>query len=198
MTKLKFASPAAAAAAAALMTLASSHAMATIVCNTAPFGATLPFTVPATIDGVYVNLVTGVGQTVAPFTAGWDFNPYAATGPLFNFFWTPAGIGGLLTGGVYAASPVGVSVGPAGTYGTGAATAAQMAQWRAGQTNMYIGMRFTNEATAVINYGWVKMTTTGPTTGFPATINQFCYQNDGTAILTGSTLPVSLQSFSVD
>jgi hypothetical protein len=195
MNKHKFASPAAAAAAAALMSLASHNAMATIICNTNPAGAALPITVPMTTAGIYLNFVTGAVNVSPAAVPGWDLNPFGSTN--FTWFWStaPANLtAGFVTAGVYDASPAGTVVGPAGTYSTSAGTAAT---WRAGVTNMYQGVRFTNEVTSVVSYGWVAMTTTGPA-GFPATINQFCYQDDGTAITTGATTPVRLQDFSVD
>jgi hypothetical protein len=91
----------------------------------------------------------------------------------------------------------GVVVGPAATYATALGTPTTMVDWQAGTTNMYQGIRFTNEVTTLVTYGWVALTTTGPT-GFPATINQFCYQDDATAITTGVTTPVRLQDFTVD
>jgi hypothetical protein len=195
MNKHKFASPAAAAAAAALMSLASHNAVATVICNTNPAGAALPITVPMTTAGIYLNFVTGVVNVSPAAVPGWDLNPFGSAN--FSWFWsTGAGntTAGFETAGVYDASPAGVVVGPAGTYTTGGTTSTT---WRAGVTNMYQGLRFNNEGTSTLNYGWVAMTTTGPA-GFPATINQFCYQDDGTAITTGVTTPVRLQHFSVD
>ena len=52
----------------------------------------------------------------------------------------------------------------------------------------------------VLNYGWMEFTTsTGTSTslGFPATLTRYCYQNDGSAIVAGTT-PVALQTFSID
>ena len=68
--------------------------------------------------------------------------------------------------------------------------------FQAGVTNGYVGVKFRNEGTAASNYGWATVTTTGPN-GFPATLTGFCYQNDGTGIMAGTT-PVSLQSYSID
>jgi len=198
MNKHKFASPAAAAAAAALMSLASHNAVATIICNTNPAGAALPITVPMTTAGIYLNFATGAVNVNPASVPGWDLNPYGGTN--FTWFWSTTAsnlTAGLSTAGVYDASPAGVVVGPAGTYSTASGDATTMAPWRLGVTNMYQGVRFTNEATTLVTYGWVAMTTTGPT-GHPATINQFCYQDDGTAITTGAASPVRLQSFSVD
>jgi hypothetical protein len=195
----KFASPAAAAAAAALMSLVSHSALATVICDTPPAGAALPLAVPMTTAGIYLNFVTGAFNVSPAAVPGWDLNPFSASGA-FTWFWSTTAshvTAGLLTGGIYDASPAGVVVGPGGTFSTTSGTAITMAPWQAGVSNLYQGVRFTNEAGSVVTYGWVAVTTTGPT-GFPATLNQFCYQSDGTAITTGATTPVRLQDFSVD
>jgi hypothetical protein len=184
MRKFKFASS---VAAAALMSLAPGKATAAVICNTPPAGSSLPIAVPATTAGVYVNFVTGAFGTAAA-TPGWDINPWGSTA--FNYFWaTAAGnvTSGILIGGVHAASDAGVLIDATGTYApAGTPTAAQMAPWRAGVTDKYIGIRFNNESTATTNFGWAKLSTTGPN-GIPATLSQFCYQNDGSGILTGQT-----------
>jgi hypothetical protein len=186
--------PVLALAAASLLSLASS-AQATVVCNAG--SPTLPFTVPATLDGVYANVVTGALQTVGPFTAGWDINAYATGGNL-NFFFTTQGGQAMTDGTAYLALSAGAVIGPAGTYSTATGTATSMANWRATQTGKYVGLKFINEgAGGATNYGWIQLDTTGAT-GFPASIKGFCYQNDGTQILAGGTVPVELQSFSVE
>ena len=69
--------------------------------------------------------------------------------------------------------------------------------WQTANTGKYLGVRFFNEATSSVNYGWIQLDT-GAAGGFPATLIQYCYQNDGTQIQTGGTVPVELQGFSVD
>ena len=186
--------PVLALAAASLLTLASG-AQASVICNAG--SPTLPFTVPATIDGVYANVVTGALQTVSPFTPGWDINVYATGGNL-NFFFTTQGGQAMTDGTAYLALSAGATIGPAQTFSTATGTATSMANWRATQTNKYIGLKFVNEGAGnITNYGWIQMDTTGAT-GFPASIKGFCYQTDGTQIQAGGTVPVELQSFSVE
>ena len=50
---------------------------------------------------------------------------------------------------------------------------------------------------ASLGGGAYAQASTGASGGFPATINQFCYDNTGATITAGTT-PVSLQTFSVD
>ena len=67
---------------------------------------------------------------------------------------------------------------------------------RTGFASAYIGVAFINEGTGVANYGWVEFSTTS-STGFPATIVRYAYENTGQPITAGTT-PVSLQSFGID
>lgn len=178
--------------AAASMTLGSASAYAAVVCGP---GANIP--VPATFSGVYINFVTGTATPTTAGSPGWDFGPWGAAN--LNFFWASAPANS--SGGVtldtttYAKLPAGATVSAASTFITSAAAAAT-AGYQAGNTTDYLGLRFFNEATSAINYGWALITTTAAT-GHPATVVQYCYQNDGSAITTGTT-PVSLQNFSVD
>ena len=117
------------------------------------------------------------------------------------FFWptTPANsFGGASTATVYDALSSGATIGPAQTYivNSGGGGPAPFANWQTTQTGKYLGVRFFNESTSAINYAWLQLNT-GASGGFPATINQFCYDNTGAAITAGTT-PVSLQTFSVD
>ena len=44
-----------------------------------------------------------------------------------------------------------------------------------------MGFSFLNANTATVNYGYAKLTTTGAT-GYPATLNEYWYDNSGAAI----------------
>jgi hypothetical protein len=180
-----------------VLALASVSSMAAVVC-----GPTNNISVPANIDGVYLNLVSGATGTAGAGTTGWDINLYQTGTPaaLF-FFWptTPANsFGGASTATVYDALSSGAVIGPASTFilNSGAGGPAPFVNWQATQTGKYLGVRFFNENTSTINFGWLQLNTTA-TSGFPATISQYCYQTDGTAITAGTT-PVSLQSYSVE
>lgn len=174
--------------AVAAMTVGSTQAFAAIVCSSTPIS------IPADINGVYVNFVTGVnGPSSVP---GWDLNTYASGGALrffssgsasntTRYVGTGTIIDLLAAGTMIDASSI---LSPTGVLQPGA--------FQAGVTNGYVGVAFNNEGTATTNYGWASLTTTGPN-GFPATINEYCYQDDGTGIMAGTT-PVSLQSYSID
>jgi hypothetical protein len=181
---------------AASMTAASSTAFATIVCNTVD----VPVAIPNDINGIYLNLVTGATGTSGAAVAGWDQNPYNNGAGLT--FYSPNDGSGLIgsptqppNGGTASLLGAGVTVGPAATY-TGAFQTAGTQFWVTSTTS-YAGIRFMNEGTATVNYGWLQFSTTAPT-GYPVSLDAYCYQNDGTSIVTGVTTPVTLQSFSVD
>lgn len=194
MANPKICSKPAAALAVSLFALASTGS-ATVQCNSA---APMPYVVPATFAGVYVNLVTGIFSITTSGAPGWDIGPWGTSSLLFFFPSSPANTsGGSSTAGVYDVLNAGAPIGPANTYivstsGTAAAL------WQVANTGKYFGLRFWNESTSAINYGWIQLDTSATTLGHPATIRGYCYQDDGTAIDAGSTTPVELQSFSVE
>lgn len=190
MTSSRIRSRARATVVASLFSLASA-APAAVVCNTA---APMPYAVPITTAGVYVNLVTGVFSLTPAGAPGWEFNPFGSTN--LSFFWptTPAASHGAVPNGAnYAVMAAAEVIGPSSTF----STTATNTLWRAGSTGQYLGLRFYNEAATAINYGWIQLDSTG-TSGHPATIRGYCYENTGTQILAGSTTPVELQGFSVE
>lgn len=186
------------AAGALVLSFASASSMAAVLCSS----AAVP--VPANIDGVYMNLVTGATGTAGGGVAGWDINLYQTGTPAaLYFFWpsSPANsFGGVATGTVYDSLTNGAPIGPAQTYivSSGGGGAPPYVNWQTttAQTGRFLGVRFFNEATSAINFGWLQIDT-GASNGFPATVNQFCYDNTGAEINAGTT-PVSLQQFSID
>ena len=137
-------------------------------------------TVPFNIDGVYINVVTGVAATTELAAPGWDINPYyIGTGgggtPLLNFF-SPSGGGGVL-------GPLvpGASVSSASTFSNALQPATQPT---AGTRNF--GFRFLNEATAATNYGYVtvQQLTAEPLSSGSVRILGYAYENTGLAIAT--------------
>lgn len=183
-----------AAFAIASATLTSTGAFAAVVCGPAAIS------IPADIDGVYFNIATNGTGNAGGSVAGWDINLYL-TGAALYFFWptTPAGsYGGLSVGGVYSSLSAGAVIDGTGTYivSSGSGGAAPYVNWQVASTGKFLGVKFYNEGTSAINYGWLQIDT-GASGGFPATINSYCFENNGGAITAGST-PVSLQSYSVD
>lgn len=183
--------------AVASATFTSSGAFAAVQCGASAIS------IPANIDGVYMNIATGATGTAGSGVAGWDINLYQTGASALYFFWpsTPAtSSGGLADGSgtVYASLASGAAVDASGTYivSSGGGGPAPFVNWQTASTGKYLGVRFFNEATSSINYAWLQINT-GASGGFPATINSYCFENGGTGISTGTT-PVTLQNYSVD
>lgn len=172
--------------------VASPAAMAAVICNS----LATPLTIPNNSNGVYINFVTGATGTSGAGVAGFDFNPWGNGGNLAFYMGADVDPNNGALVPVYTSVSAGSPIGAAQTFSGASSTTANMAAWTAGLVNAYMGVSFTNEGTGVINYGWLRMTTTAAT-GFPATINAFCYDNTGATINAGTT-PVELQNFSVD
>ncbi|WP_440223715.1 S8 family serine peptidase [Dokdonella sp. MW10] len=140
------------------------------------------FSIPADGTGGAINWLTGA--TCACDTSPYMFNGWATGGNLAFFFpvSTPANThGGVAVGSVYSVLTSGASIGPSSTFSASAAATAA-ANWRqAANVNGYFGFRFQNTTTGQVNYGYARMQTTG-TTGFPATIVSYAYDNSGAAI----------------
>lgn len=162
----------------ALAAPAIPSANATIV-----YSGPVNLSIPNNFDGVYINFVTGATGTSGGSVPGWNWNPYNS-GTAMSFFWnTSPNNGGLSTDTTtYAVLPFGAPISSANTYIALTSTAAT-AGWNAG-ANAYLGIKITNSVTSAINYGWVHLMTTG-TTGFPATIVDYAYDNAGGSITAG-------------
>jgi hypothetical protein len=197
MLTRKYSSALATVAAAAGLMLASQGAIAAVICNT----FTVPLSIPQTADGIYINWATGQTGTSGGAVSGFDINPwFSAAQSGLNFYMGADSDpqNGAVFNAVtpmYEVLTIGTVIGASSNFSGATATAANMANWRAGVTG-YLGVRFTNDNTSAVNFGWANITTTAGN-GFPATINSFCFDNTGADIAAGTT-PVSLQSYSVD
>jgi hypothetical protein len=139
--------------------------------------------IPATFEGVYMNVVTGEAST-AGTVPGWDINPWG-TGTNFALWgasgetWLTDGVG---TPGqmVWA---LGTEVGAAGLFTRmGSGTIGDQITLNAPN---YFGFRFQNEELGnLINFGWMEITF-GATTGERA-ITRYAYENNGGSINIGA------------
>lgn len=166
--------------------IASTSALAAII-DSGPVNIAVPYT----FDGIYLNVLNGQTGTTGASVPGYDFNPFAtvtATGNL-SVFWCASttacgGVGSTTAGPLLVLAP-GATIGAAAIYTRAVAAASS---FRVTQ-DAFMGFRFQNEATAIVNYGYARLTTTGPT-GFPATIVSYSYDNTGAAI----TIPAGAAS----
>jgi hypothetical protein len=138
--------------------------------------------VPSNIDGVYMNFVTGATSTTG-FT-GYDFNPYNNNAGL-AFFSPGTGQGTVAatstTGSAAIRLNMGDAIGAAQIFNAGQAVGTAFFTGGLG----YVGIRFLNEATGVINYGWALLNVTNGN-GFPATVVSYAYENTGATITAGA------------
>ncbi|MEP6822140.1 MAG: hypothetical protein ABI946_07305 [Chthoniobacterales bacterium] len=149
--------------------------------------------IPVTSAGVYLNVITGATGFSSAGTPGWDVNPWSAT--TLNFFnpSTPSG-GVYVTGGGSSATLVdnlglGTLVSGASVFGSGMAETTGSTAFSLNSPNNFVGFRFLNEATGIVNYGWLQISLGASLTDPARAIVGYAYENTGGAILTPIDLP---------
>jgi hypothetical protein len=145
--------------------LTSTTASAAVV-STPGISPATPLTVPANVDGVYINAVTGATGTSGAGTAGWDINPYNTNGTFQLQFFSPSNpTGGALLRFPGSATTTAGSLAPgtlvdaSGVYSnlTGAVTfGSAPGNWATNASN-YFGFRFFNESTSQVHFGFGRM-----------------------------------------
>jgi hypothetical protein len=141
--------------------------------------------IPDSIDGVYLNVVTGAADSDPFFAPDWDVTPYSAAPGQFNLWgpttttWlSPSGV----VGGPYPLA-VGTEVGAAGLYfrpGGGTDVGAQVTL---GAVN-YFGFRFANEAAGdATHYGVLEVTFGGSASS--RAITGWLYDDAGGSVIAG-------------
>jgi len=149
------------------------------------YSGPLNLDIPPTGTGLRINFVTGEAMPGLPayhFLANKG-DPYLF-GPALFFSWgpMPEDAGTALPGnGPYEVLGAGDTIGPASTFTRhGFGTPGIMSRYWAG-VNGYLGVRFLNEDTGAVNYGYVHLLTTHGS-GFPAMILDYAYDRSGAAI----------------
>lgn len=144
--------------------------------------------IPVTTAGVYLNFVTGVNSPSPSSAPGWDVNPWA-TGSLSMF--NPSSP----TGGVYVGSGgyynllAGALVDASSSYTSG--TNSATAPLNLNSDNNYIGVRFLNEGTGLVNYAWMQIHLGASQTDPARAIIAYAYEDSGAGI-TVAPAPASL------
>lgn len=148
------------------------------------YSGVVSLNVPATIYGLYLDVVTGASTPLAgPNLPSWDINPWSSTG--FGFYIESAPNRGMLKIGSSVFNPVGTVVDVSGTYGSLTSTDGA-AQATLNSSDNYVGFRFLNEGTAAIHYGWAQFEFGASV--FDRSIIGYAYEDvAGAGILIGAT-----------
>lgn len=152
----------------------------------------IEFDTPTTVltAGSYFNV--GLGTTSSTETdpilgTGADFKLYKSTGVVPALYFSATNLRaddgwmGSSTVGPFSYDPE-TTVGPAGNFVRVNGLARAFAQNRTG----FLGIRFDNEATGAIDYGWMQITTTLGTNSatFSARVDRWGYDDSGAAVVT--------------
>ncbi|TDR46588.1 hypothetical protein DFR29_103122 [Tahibacter aquaticus] len=164
---------------------------ATTTVGNVVYSGPLNWPVPADLDGLAIDLVTGAH---GPWNAATiaDINLYSAkeaSGASLHVYWyadlvTTANVGGLIdispAGGIhFSVLQRGARFGPEDSMWF-VPTSGPLDNWLPGATG-YLGLTFLNEQTGQLNYGYVHVQA-GSGAGFPATVLDYAYDRSGAAI----------------
>jgi len=143
-------------------------------------------TIPATIDGLYINVETQTTGSAGSVVAGWDINPYSAT--TLNWF-NAAGTGMMRYPGVTTGSAgslmAGMEVGATGSFGSGAVVVGSApGNWSLNASN-YFGFRFV-AADGGTKYGWGRFVIGAALNGADRMIAELAYEDSGASIAVGA------------
>lgn len=153
--------------------------------------------VPSTTSGIYLNVVTGVFNTVPASAPGWDLNPWSSSA--LNI-WTnnaanPASSDGVIinyTGGNSATLtdnlPNGAVVDGSWTFGrTSSSETTGATALLVNSSNNVVGFKFYNEGTAAVHFGWVRFSTGATLGGQPRTLVEYAYESTPNTPITVPT-----------
>ncbi len=160
------------------------------------YSGILNLTIPSTTAGIYLNLVTGVSGTTPGAVPGWDLNPWGTT----NFqIWANNAAepnNGIIAGFGTSTSlidnlPVGTIINGSspGYVRTGNTETTGATAFLLNSSNNYIGFRFLNDATGLINYGWAQFSLSATNSSQPRTLVAYAFDNSGAAISLGPLTP---------
>lgn len=162
----------AAAAAATVAALPQQSAEAAIV-----YSGVVNLAIPGNIDGIYLNVQTGLTGSSGAGTAGWDINPYFGGN---TFFAAAPGYGTVANGTNVAVLAAGTMID--GTNATALVTNGSLYPTVA--PGGFYGFRFQDGAAAV-RYGWAEIIR-GSTTTTAGTIVRYAYEDSGAGIAAGA------------
>lgn len=148
------------------------------------YSGPLNLTIPPTAEGLKINFVTGETSPLDvpfPHFSANKGDPYLyGPGLLFSWGTDTNNAGVVLTDtGPYQVLGSGDTIGPSSTFFSYYGESREVKFWSG--VNGYLGVRFMNEESGEVNYGYVHMLTTAES-GFPAMILDYAYDDSGAEI----------------
>jgi MYXO-CTERM domain-containing protein len=140
--------------------------------------------VPATIDGLYINVETQQTGSSGGSVAGWDINPYSATGLTF-FNASGSGIFRLPGATTPSSVAIGTVIDSSGTFAGGSAsTSSAVGAWTLNASN-YFGFRFV-ASDGGTKYAWARFVIGPALNDGSRMIAEIAYESSGGAITVGA------------
>lgn len=170
--------------------LPASHAEAVTI-----YSGPVSIVLPVTVAGIYLNVVTGVVGVNEGGSPGWDLNLWG-TGAFFIFANNAASPADGVVSGLGSSTtfvdnlPQGTSIGPTQvTSRTFAIETTGATSFTLNSSANYIGFKFLNESTGVLDYGWAQLALGSAYNAVGRSIVGYAYNNDGTSIAIPSAVP---------
>lgn len=142
--------------------------------------------IPATFDGLYLNMATGATGGLGSSTPGWDLNIWVSTSTWRTF---PNANGANADGGVVGSGAnasnlaVGTLIDATSTFVTAASTNAPVGN------GVIVGVRLFRESTSTVHFGWARLNLANPATA-AGTLVDFAYEDQaGVGIQAGVPTP---------
>ena len=148
--------------------------------------------IPSTMDGVYLNVLTGQLGSSSSGVDGWDINPYSGSGLQF----TAAPGGGYVSGLGSSSSLVdnlafNTSIGSGQSFssGVGAIETSGSTMFHFSSSQNLVGFRFVNEATGATHYGWMRLQLWSGPGLQPRSIVEYAYESEAGASINAGLIP---------
>lgn len=151
--------------------------------------------IPSTTAGVYLNLVTGTATTAPAGSPGWDFNPWnTSTLSLWANNSNNANSGVVAGGGSSATLVDNLAVGTLidGTSVYSRTTNAESTGSTAfllNSSDNLVGIRFFNEGTNALHFGWIRLALGGTLGGQPRAIVEYAYEDQAGVGINAGVVP---------
>jgi len=148
--------------------------------------------IPSSVDGVYLNVITGQSGSSGSSVSGWDVNPYG--GSNLQFF--SSGGGGYMRGLGSSTTLVDnlafntvIGASQAFGSGTGGVETTGATAFNPNSSQNLVGFRFVNEATGGTHYGWMRIQLWSGPGIQPRAIVEYAYESVAGASINAGVIP---------